>query len=84
MRKKPWRIYIVQCKDGKLYTGISNNVTKRVEAHNTGKGCKFTKYRYPVKLLYQENRGTKSAALKRESEIQGFSRCEKLKLINKI
>jgi len=83
MTEIPWSVYIIECKDKRLYTGMSNNVTKRVEAHNKGKGCRFTKYRWPVTLLYQEECGTKSSARKRELEIQSFSRDKKLALINK-
>ena len=80
--EKAWFVYIVKCRDGKLYTGISNDVDKRVSKHNKGKGCRFTKYRYPVRLIYSEECGTKSSARKRELEIQGFTRIKKLKLIS--
>ncbi len=83
MVQKSWFVYIIECKDDRLYTGISNDVVKRVEAHNKGTGCRFTKYRFPVKLLYQEECGIKSAARKREIEIQGFSRSKKLDLMSK-
>jgi len=83
MKQNSWSIYIVRCKDSRLYTGISNNVEKRLAAHNKGKGCKFTRCRYPVKLVYQEDCATISAARKREMQIQGFTRDKKLKLINK-
>jgi putative endonuclease len=79
--EKQWSVYIVKCKDGKLYTGISNDVSKRVATHNRGQGCRFTKYRHPVKLVYQEYCGSKSTARKRELEIQGFTRSKKLALI---
>jgi putative endonuclease len=82
MEQKPWSVYIVECRDGKLYTGISNNVPKRVAAHNSGKGCRFTRYRYPVKLVYTEELGTKSAARKMELRIQGLTRSRKLALIS--
>ena len=82
MLLKPWFVYIVRCRDDKLYTGISNDVEKRVTTHNKGKGCRFTKYRYPVKLIYKEKLGTNSAARKRELEIQGFTRRKKLELIS--
>ena len=82
MQEKAWSIYIIKCKDGRLYTGISNDVEKRVRAHNRGKGCRFTKNRYPVRLVYQEECGTKSAAQKREIKIQRFTRSKKLSLIN--
>jgi putative endonuclease len=82
MNQKIWFVYIAICRDDKLYTGISNDVERRIEAHNAGKGCRFTKYRFPVKLIYKEKCGTKSAARKREIEIQGFSRSKKLQLIS--
>jgi len=82
MADKPWLVYIVKCRDDKLYTGISNDVDKRVATHNKGKGCRFTKYRYPVRLVYQEECGTKSLARKREIEIQGFMRSKKISLIS--
>jgi predicted GIY-YIG superfamily endonuclease len=81
MAEKKWSVYIIECKDGKLYTGISNDVDRRVARHNIGKGCKFTKYRHPVSLVYRQDCGTKSDALKRELEIQGFTRANKLELI---
>ncbi len=84
MKEKPWSVYIIKCRDGRLYTGISNDVERRVKAHDTGKGCRFTKYRYPVTLVYQEECGTQSAARKRELEIQGFTRKKKLGLIDNI
>lgn len=77
-----WSVYIVKCRDGRLYTGISNDVERRVAEHNKGKGCRFTRGRFPVKLVYQEECGAKSAASKRELEIQSFTREKKLKLIN--
>ena len=81
---KKWHVYIVKCRDDKLYTGISNDVERRVAEHSKGRGCRFTKYRYPVKLVYQENCITKSVARKRELQIQGFTRSKKLNLISSI
>ena len=81
MGQKAWSVYIVKCRDGKLYTGISNDVPKRVAVHNKGKGCRFTKHRHPVELVYTEELGTKSDARKRELEIQGFTRSKKLALL---
>ena len=82
MTEKSWFLYIVRCKDDKLYTGISNDVDKRVEAHNKGKGCRYTKYRCPVELVYQEECGTKSSATKREFKVKTFTKQKKLSLIN--
>ncbi|MBI3990942.1 MAG: GIY-YIG nuclease family protein [Candidatus Omnitrophica bacterium] len=78
-----WRTYIIRCKGGLLYTGITNNLEKRIKAHNSGKGCKFTKYRTPVKLIHSESCLTKSSALMREAEIKRLRRVEKLKLSRK-
>ena len=77
-----WYLYIVQCRDGKLYTGISNDVQRRVADHNKGKGCRFTKYRYPVVLLYREFCGTNSCAQRREQAVKKLTRQQKLELID--
>lgn len=76
-------VYIVVCKNEELYTGYTNDIDKRVETHNSGKGAKYTKTRLPVKLVYSEQFENKSEALKREYKIKSLSRIEKLKLINK-
>ncbi|MGL1921202.1 MAG: GIY-YIG nuclease family protein [Hyphomicrobiales bacterium] len=76
-----WKVYIIQCADNTLYTGISNNVDKRMEVHNAGKGAKYTRVRLPVKLVYQENAEDRSTASKREAKIKKLSRAQKLKLI---
>lgn len=77
-------IYILECKDGTLYTGWTTNIKKRVEQHNKGKGAKYTKTRLPVTLKYFEEYRTKEEALKREYVIKNLSRKEKLKLIHSI
>ncbi len=76
-----WYLYILQCGDGSLYTGITTDVEKRLEAHRSGKGAKYTRGRSPLELKYQEGCGTHSDALKRELEIKHLSREEKLALI---
>jgi len=76
----PWQIYIIECKDGKLYTGITKDLKRRVKEHNSGNGCRFTKYRFPVKLMYHEKVLSISLALKREAQIKRLSRKRKLKL----
>jgi len=78
-----WKVYIVECKDGSLYTGVSNNVEKRIEVHNQGKGAAYTNSRRPVKLLYSEDTASQSEALKREAQIKNLSRNKKLDLVNK-
>lgn len=73
--------YIVMCKDGTYYTGWTNNLQKRIDDHNSGKGAKYTKSRLPVKLMYYETFDTKEEAMRREYAIKKFSRKEKEKLI---
>lgn len=75
--------YILKCADNTLYCGYTNELTKRIETHNSGKGAKYTKPRLPVELAYFEEFGTKSEALKRECEIKKLTREQKIKLIEK-
>ena len=78
-----WKLYILRCGDGSLYTGITNDIPARLEAHRTGKGAKYTRGRGPLELVYSEDCGTKSQALKRELEVKAMTRLEKLQLIDK-
>ena len=73
--------YIVKCRDGSLYTGWTNDLEKRLRAHNEGRGAKYTKSRRPVTLVHCEVFGTKEEAMRREYEIKHRSRKEKEKLI---
>ena len=73
--------YIVRCKDGSLYTGWTNDIEKRIKAHNEGKGAKYTKSRRPVKLVYYEEFQTKEEAMNREYAIKHMRRKEKEKII---
>jgi putative endonuclease len=76
-----WIVYILECSDSSLYTGITNDMERRLEEHGTGKGAKYTKHRRPLRVRYTEYRGTKSAALKREAAIKSLDRLGKLALI---
>lgn len=76
-------VYIVECRDGTLYTGWTTDVEARVRTHNSGNGAKYTRSRLPVKLVYFEEVENKSAALRREAAIKKLSREKKLKLISK-
>lgn len=76
-----WYLYILRCKDNTLYTGITTDVEKRLEAHRSGKGAKYTRGRGPLRLVYQETCGSHSEALKREVEVKKLTRAEKLELI---
>ena len=73
--------YMVECSDGTLYTGWTNNIEKRIEIHNEGKGAKYTGSRLPVELKYYETFATKREAMQREYQIKQLSRQDKLKLI---
>ena len=73
--------YILSCSDGTLYTGWTNDLEKRLKAHNEGKGAKYTKTRRPVSLVYHEEFDTKEEAMKREYAIKKLSRAKKLDLI---
>ena len=81
MIEKPWYLYILECRDGSLYTGITDNLTKRLAAHIAGKGAKYTRGRGPLFLRYQEICASHSDALKRELAVKKLSRVEKLNLI---
>ena len=76
-----WYLYILRCGDGTLYTGITTDVEKRLEAHRSGKGAKYTRGRSPLTLVYRETCGTHSQALKRELAVKAMAREEKQRLI---
>lgn len=78
-----WYIYIVECSDGTLYTGITKDVEKRILTHNKGKGAKYTRQRLPVVLRALFEAEDRSKASKEEYRIKQLTREQKLKLINK-
>lgn len=80
--EKQWILYILECGDGTLYTGITDDLDRRLKAHSTGKGAKYTRGRGPLKLRYQESCPDKSAALRREREVKALPRAKKLALID--
>jgi len=75
-----WMVYILRCGDGRLYTGVTNNLERRLKAHRAGKGAKFTKGRGPLKVVYLDEQPDRSQALKVEIAIKKLSRTEKLVL----
>ncbi len=77
-----WVCYLLECTDGTLYCGITNDLDKRLAAHNAGEGAKYTRGRTPVKMVYCECCADKSTALKREIEIKGLPRTAKLALVD--
>ena len=79
--ERNWYLYILRCGDGTLYTGITTDVAKRLEQHQSGKGAKYTRGRGPLELVYSEECGGHSQALKRELEIKAMPRQKKQSLI---
>lgn len=75
-----WYVYILECADGTLYTGITTDVNKRLETHNKGKGAKYTRVRLPVKLRVYFESEDRSSASKEEWRIKQLTREQKLKL----
>jgi len=73
-------VYMLMCSDGSLYTGWTNDLSRRLAAHKAGKGCKYTRSRLPVELVYYEECETKNLAMSREWHIKRLSHSEKLKL----
>ena len=78
---KSWYLYILECADGTLYTGITDDVPRRLSQHNAGKGAKYTRGRGPVVLRYQELCGSHSDALRREIQVKKLTRPQKINLI---
>lgn len=77
-----WEVYIIQSEDGKLYTGITNDIKRRFDAHRQGrKGARFFHFSAPQKILFRESHPNRSEASRRENAIKKMSRQEKLKLI---
>ena len=77
---KVWFVYLLRCGDGSLYCGMTDDVLRRLEAHRSGKGAKYTRGRGPLELVYTEECEGYSAALKREAAIKKLKRQEKLRL----
>ena len=75
-----WKVYILRCGDGSLYTGITKDISARLEQHRSGKGAKYTRGRGPITVRYVERCFDKSQALKREYNVKRLSRSEKMEL----
>lgn len=76
-----WYVYMLRCGDGSLYTGMTDDVDRRLAAHRAGKGAKYTRGRGPLELVYRESAPDRSAALRREAQLKRLSRADKLALI---
>lgn len=77
-----WFVYMLQCADGTLYTGVAKDMERRLAQHNAGRGAKYTRSRVPVTLYYKEQCGDRGGALRREAAIRRLTRREKLALVN--
>lgn len=80
-KDKSWTLYILSCKDGSFYSGITNDLARRLNQHRDGCASRYTRSRRPVKIVYSESCISRSHALKRECEVKALSRKEKEKLI---
>jgi putative endonuclease len=78
-----WYVYVVRCSDRSLYTGITTDVTRRIEEHNNKRGARYTRSRGPVTLVYRERVADRSAALRREYEIKRMTAEGKRELVAK-
>ena len=78
-----WFVYIVRCRDSSLYTGITNDLEKRIARHNSGVGARYTRWRRPVKLAWKRGVNSESQARKLEAKIKSLTRDKKLDLIKK-
>lgn len=76
-----WYVYVVECSDGTLYTGVATDLDKRLEEHNIGIGAKYTRGRRPVKIVHFEEYGSRSEACRREYQIKQLSKKKKLALV---
>lgn len=76
-------VYVLRCADGTLYTGWTDDLSRRLAAHNAGRGAKYTRSRLPAELVYSEEYETKEQAMSREWHIKQLSRAEKLALIGR-
>ena len=76
-----WRVYILRCADGTLYTGATNDLSRRLAAHASGRGARYTRSRLPVTLAWSQPARGRGGALRREAALKRLSRAEKLQLI---
>ena len=78
-----WYLYILRCSDGTLYTGITDNIPRRLAAHRAGRGARYTRGRSPLTLVYQEEWENRGAASRREAAVKKMTRAQKEKLISR-
>lgn len=83
-RRQAWHVYVLRCANGSLYTGMTNDVTRRLAAHNAGRGARYTRSFGPVTLVWSERLPTRGAALRREAQIKAMSRRQKASWLSAI
>ena len=76
-----WLVYLLRCRDGSLYTGITNDLRRRLASHRSWKGSAYVRARLPVRVVYREPQADRSAALRREAAIKRLTRAAKIALI---
>ncbi len=76
-RREEWYLYILECRDGSYYTGITNDVVRRLELHKRGKASKYTRSRRPVKVIHAEICESRSDALRNEAAVKKMTRAKK-------
>jgi putative endonuclease len=76
-----WIVYVLRCRDGSLYTGMTNDLPRRLAAHRAGHASAYTRSRRPVRLAYREGHPDRGAALRREAAIKRLTRVQKLALV---
>lgn len=81
MMSREWLVYLLRCRDGSLYTGITNDLVRRLASHRAGKGSAYVRARLPVRVVYRESHPDRPAALRREAAIKRLTRAEKLALV---
>lgn len=82
LRSAMWCVYLLRCADGTLYTGITNDLARRLVAHRQGRGARYTRGRGPLALVHSEPARTRSQALRREHELKRLRRRDKLALLD--
>ena len=83
-KDKNWQVYIIQTETGKLYTGITTNIDRRLSEHKKNKGAKYFRLENPQEVVFTESHKNRAEATKRELEIKRFKRNKKLNLIKSI
>lgn len=80
-RRARWVVYVLRCRDGSLYTGITTDLARRLRAHAAGRGGAYTRARRPVRLVFVEGQAGHGAALRREATLKRLARAAKLALV---